>query len=888
MGARRLSRLRAFAAKLRGFLRGQREDRDFQDEIQDHLQRLTERFMAQGLSREDAIRAARRQFGNTTLLKEDCRALQTLPSIEILWRDLRYAVRTLWRSPGFAAAAVLALALGIASNTAIFSVVHATFLAPLPYHDADQLVFVWSSNRSGRSATTAADFFEWRRRSSAFSELHVTGMRMVNLAGGDRPEQVRAQFATPGLPGMMCSGHPLAMGRLFLEEEGTAGRDQVVILSHNLWQERFGGDSNVLGQAIRIDSKAFTVVGVLGKAPCDHLPWRLWMPRAFSPDQINRDFRNLLVMARLKPGVSIDQANADMKTVTDELAREFPASNTGWGASVQPLRNNFLNANTRTTLWMMLGAVGFVLLIACANVANLLLARGTARQRELAIRRALGASRRAIVRQLLTESVLLALVGGTLGVGLAAAAMRVILAVMPPGLLPSEVDVRLSVPVLLFTLAACVFSALLFGLAPAWQAARTDANATLKETARAVGDGRHLLRRTLVVLEFALALTLLTGGGLTIQSLITIARTDLGYRSEGVFTFYLPVDERLKEAEAIDTFYRQFAERVSAVPSVTSVSYSSGMPAGGAWNAIPFTIAGRGDGDRAQRPSARFNQVSPAYFETLGIRIVRGRAFTEADRLGTVPVAIVNETFVKRHFHDVDPLTQRVVVDQFNPGVTNLGIGIERQVVGVASDIRNLGPASEGLPEIHVPFAQSTWARNWIAVRTAGDPLAVHQPIAAVVRSIDPDLPMVEVRTMDQLVATTTSGARFTTILFGAFAFVALLLAALGIYGVMAFAVAQRTHEIGLRIALGAGRSQVVGQVLRDGMKAALLGTFLGAAGAYFVARSMRGMVPGVGPGDPTAFIVVVATLIGAALVACLVPASRAASVDPMTALRQE
>ena len=836
MSSRRESRLRAFAAKLRGFLRGPQRDDEFDGEIQEHVRLLTDRFVAQGMSREEAALAARRQFGNTTLLQEDRRDLQTFPSVEVLWRDLRYALRTLRRSPGFAAAAVLALALGIASNTAIFSVVHATFLAPLPYHDADRLVMVWSSNQGNRNATAAADFFEWRRRSSAFSDLHVTGMQMVNLAGGDRPEQMRAQAATPGLPGMMCLGHPLAMGRLFLEEEGTPGRDQVVILSHKLWQERFGGDPDVLGQAIRIDGKSFTVVGVLGKAPCDHLPWQLWIPRAFSPDQINRDFRNVLVMGRLKPGVSLDQANADMKIVADQLAREFPKSNAGWGARVEPLRNNFLNASTRTSLWMMLGAVGFVLLIACANVANLLLARGTARQRELAIRRALGASRRTIVRQLLTESVLLALVGGTLGVGLAAAAMRAILAVMPPGLLPSEVDVRLSVPVLLFTLTACVLSGVLFGLAPAWQAVHTDPNATLKETGL-FREGRHLLRRTLVVAEFALALTLLTGGGLTIQSLINIARTDLGFRSEGVFTFYLPVeDDRLKDADAIDTFYRQFAERVSAVPSVTSVSYSSGMPAGGAWNAVPFTIAGRAVEERSQRPSARFNQVSPDYFETLGIRMTRGRGFTEADRIGTVPVAIVNETFVKRYFPDVDPLTQRVVIDQFNPGVTNLGPGIERQIVGVSGDVRNLGPASESLPEIHVPFGQSTWARNWIAVRTAGDPLAVHQPIAAVVRSIDPDLPMVEVRTMDQLIATSTSRARFTTILFSAFAFVALLLAALGIYGVMAFAVAQRTHEIGLRIALGAGRSQVVGQVLRDGMWMALLGTIIGSAGAYFVA----------------------------------------------------
>ena len=888
MRARRESRLRAFAAKLRGFLSGQPPDDGFDDEIQEHVRLLANRFVAQGMSREEAALAARRQFGNTTLLQEDRRDMQTFPSVEALWRDVRYALRALLRNPGFTAAAILAVALGIASNTAIFSVVHATFLAPLPYRDADQLVMVWSRNQGNRSATAAADFFEWRRRSSVFSDLHVTGMRMVNLAGGDRPEQMRAQSATPGLSDMMCRGYPLAIGRQFLEEEGTPGRDQVVILSHNLWQERFGSDPNVLGQAIRIDAKAFTVVGVLGKAPCDHLPWRLTIPRAFSPDQINRDFRNLLVMGRLKPGVSIDQANADMKNVTDALAREFPKSNTGWGASVEPLRNNFMAANTRTTLWMMFGAVGFVLLIACANVANLLLARGTARQRELAIRRALGASRRTIVRQLLTESVLLALVGGALGVGLAAAAMRAILAVMPPFLLPSEVDVRLSLPVLLFTLTACVLSGVLFGLAPAWQAARTDANATLKETARAAGGGRHRLRHTLVVVEFALALTLLTGGGLTIQSLINIARTDPGFRSDGVFTFYLPVDDRLEDADAIDTFYRQFAERVSAVPSVTSVSYSSGMPAGGAWNAVPFTIAGRAVGDPPQRPSARFNQVSPAYFETLGIRIARGRAFTEADRIGMAPVAIVNETFVKRYFPDVDPLTQRVVIDQFNPGVTNLGPGIERQIVGVSGDVRNLGPASESLPEIHVPFAQSTWARNWIAVRTAGNPLAVHQPIAAVVRSIDPDLPMVEVRTMDQLIANSTLSVRFTTVLFGAFAFVALVLAALGIYGVMAFAVAQRTHEIGLRMALGAGRSRVVGQVLRDGMRMAFFGTLIGSVGAYFVARGMRGIVPGVAPGDPTAFVVVAATLIGAALVACLLPASRAASVDPMTALRQE
>jgi predicted permease len=804
-------------------------------------------------------------------------------------RDLRYGVRLLLKHPGFTAVAVAALALGIAANTAIFSVVYTTFLEPLPYRDPDQLVMVWSRIQGNRNVSAAGDYVEWKRRATAFSDLNAWSGRRVNLATGGRPEQVQAGIATPGFLSMMGYGYPLTMGRDFLEEEGTVGKDQAVILTYSLWQERFGGDATIVGKPIRIDSKPYTVVGILGQGPGDRQQNRMWLPLAFKKEQLNHDFHWLLVMGRLKPGVTIAQANSNMASVTRAMAQEFPASNTGWSASVEEFRNNFLSDNTKNALWLMLGAVGFVLLIACANVANLLLARGTARQRELAIRGALGASRAEVVRQLVIESLVLAVVGGVLGVLLAAGAMRIILSVMPAFMLPSESDVRLNVPVLLFTLGACLVSGVLFGCAPAWQAARADINSTLKEAGRAPGDGRHLLRRMLVVAEFALALTLLTGGGLALHSLVAMANTNLGFRSDSLLTFSLPIPaDRFANEEAVTAFYAQMLERMRAVPGVQSASVSTGIPVRGVNFGMPFTIVGKPVSDPGQRPGAGFNMVSPDYYKTFGIRISRGRAFTEQDRRGGVPVAIVNDRFVDRYFKGVDPLTQRIVVEQLIPGVTKLGPGIEWQIVGVYSNVRNAGPGRDGFPQIDVPFSQSPWPDANVTVRTAGDPQSVQQSLAAVIRSMDPDLPMADVRTMDQIVSSSMSNARFNTILFSSFAFVALVLAALGIYGVMSFIVARRTHEIGLRMALGADRSRVVRQVLREGLTTALLGTALGSVGAWFVARGMRGLLPGIGATDPTAFVAVAVTLLAAALVACLVPATRAASVDPVVALRQE
>jgi putative ABC transport system permease protein len=802
-------------------------------------------------------------------------------------RDARVGLRLLWRQPAFTAIAVAALALGIAANTAIFSVVHATLLAPMPYRDPDQLVMVWSRIQNNRNVTAAADYLEWVRQSQSFQGLHAWTGRPVSLSSEGQPEQVQAQITTPGF--LRTIGAPFEMGRDFLPEEGVVGRDQSVILTNRFWRDRFAGDRSILNRAIRLDGKQYTVVGVLAPGATDRLQNKLYLPLAFAPDQINHDFHWLLVLGRLKPGVTLAQANADMVNVSKRIAEAFPASNKGWSSSVEPLQNNFLDRNTIAALWLLLGAVGFVLLIACANVANLLLARGAARQREIAVRASMGASRARLFSQFITESVVLAMIGGVLGLALASALLNGIMALMPAFTLPSEADVQLNAPVLLFTFAASVLSGVLFGVAPAWQGTRANLNEVLKEAGRsAIGGGRQWTRRAFVVTQFALALTLLAGAGLAIHSTVKLTYVDLGFKRDHLLTFFLPIpDGRLKGPERVEAFYRELLDKIRTVPGITSASASTGMPVSGTGFGMPFHFAGKPFQDPSQRPGAGFNMVTPEFFKTFGIRIERGRAFTDQDSANAPRVAIVNDAFVRQYLKGQDPLKQRLMIEQLIPGVTKLGEAVEWQVVGVYRDVRNGGPRGD-FPEIDVPFAQSPWPGSIVAVRTSVAPDGVRQSIAATIRAIDPELPMTDVRTMDQVVHESLAGDRFQALLFGAFAVVALMLAALGIYGVMSFSVAQRTHEIGLRMALGAGREQVVRQILREGMTTALVGLVIGVAGAWLVGRAMQGMVFGVGAIDPTAFSIVAGLLLLAAALACLVPARRAASIDPMTALRQE
>jgi putative ABC transport system permease protein len=805
-----------------------------------------------------------------------------------LWRDLQFGLRLLWKTPGFTSVAVLALALGIGANTAIFSVVYATLLAPLPYHQPDRIVMVWSFVGGSRNGVAAGDFLDWKRQNTTFESIAAWTGRQMSLSNSNRPEQVEAQFCTPGFLGVL--GQPLLLGRDFLPEEGELGKDHEVILTYRLWKNRFASDRDILGKQVRMDAEQYTVVGVLAPGATDRVRSELYVPLAFRPSQINHDFHWILVMARLKPGVTVAQANSDMQSVTKHIAEEFPKSNQGWGASVEPLHNDFLNRDTIRALWILLGAVGFVLLIACANVANLLLARGTARQREVAVRGALGATPGQLFSQFLMESLALATLGGALGVALAWGFLKALLTLMPAYTLPSEADVTLNIPVLLFTMAATMLAGVLFGCAPAFQAMHLNVNDTLKEGGRGgVGVARHRLRHALVLAEFSLALTLLTAAGLAIHSFWNITHVDMGFRTDHILTFGLPMPtDRRPQAEQMVTFYRQMIDRVQALPGVTSASVSTGIPVEGTNFGMPFDIVGKEASDRSQRLGAGFNMVTPSYYQTFGVRISRGRAFTEADIAGGLPVAIVNSALVKKYMPNVDPLTQRLSVEQLIPGVANLGPAISWQIVGVYQDVRNGGPKDGDFPEIDVPFAQSPWPGVQMAVRTVGDPANMSKSLAAVIQSLDPDLPMADVKTMDRLLDDSMGSDRFGAVLFGSFATVALILAAFGIYGVMSFAVAQRTHEIGLRMALGAAPSQVLGLILKEGMTLGFIGLLIGFAGAWGAGRLMKGLLYGIGSIDPLAFSAVATVLMLSALLACYVPARRATQVDPIAALRDE
>jgi predicted permease len=805
-----------------------------------------------------------------------------------LARNIRFGLRLLGKNLGFTSVALLALTLGIGANTAIFSVVYATLLAPLPYPNPDQLVIVWSKINGNRNGVSAGDFLDWKQQSTVFQDLCAWTGGNYSLSTSDHPEMIQTRLVTPGFNNMV--GTPFFLGRDILPEEGVVGRDRVVVMTHRLWVERFGSDRDIIGKPIRLNGESYTVVGVLTVGQPDRLESQLFVPLAFKPDQINHEFHFILVMGRLKPGVTLQQANANMESVTRHIAEVYPKSNKGWGATVEPLKNDFISKDLIKNIWLLMGAVGFVLLIACVNVANLLLARGTVRQKEIAVRASLGATRGQLFAQFLTESFALSLIGGVLGVSLAWGLLKVIVSLVPPFTLPSEADIRLNLPVLFFSLAATLLAGVLFGCAPAWQTARLNLSDVLKESGRsAVSAGRHGVRRTLVVLEFALALTLLAGAGLVIHSFWKLTRVDLGFRQDHILTFFLPVtNERFSTPEQINAFYRLLLDKVGALPGITAASASTGMPIIGTNFGMPFNLAGQAVNDPSSRPGAGFTMVTPEFFKTFGIQIEKGRAITEQDVAGGLPIAVVNEAFAKKYLSNLDPLTQRLVVEQLIPGVTKLGPPIEWQIVGVYHNVHNGGVRGDGFPEIVVPFWQSPWPQAGLAVRTFGDPASMTKSITAVVRSVDPNLPLDQVKTMDQLVDESLAGDRFSTVLFSSFAGVALLLAAIGIYGVMSFAVAQRTHEIGLRIALGAGPNQVLRLVLGEGLLLAFAGLLVGLAGTYFVGRVMKTLLYQVNAMDPAAISAVASVLLLSAFFACYIPARRATQVDPMVALREE
>jgi putative ABC transport system permease protein len=801
--------------------------------------------------------------------------------------NFRYSLRMLRKNPGLTAAVVATLMLGIGATTAIYTVVYAVLLAPLPYPHPEQLVMVWSKVNGHNNGMSAGDFLDWMQQSHSFQELAAWTGGSFNLATERQPEHVAGKRATPGWFAMQ--GIPFLLGRDFLPDEGIPGHDHEVILTHKLWK-RLGANRGILGESLRLNGEAYTVVGVLALGLADRFDEELTVPLAFRPEQINHDYHWLLTMGRLKSGVTLQQAQEDMEAVTAHIAEMYPVSNKGWGASVEPLQNDFLPPERIRNLWLLLGAVGFVLLIACVNVANLLLAKGAGRLREIAIRGAVGAGREQVFAQFLTESLVLALIGGGLGIGLGVALLRAILSIVPEGILPSEANLQLDIHVLLAALAVTTAAGLVFGCAPAWYASRVDPGESLKEGGRSsAGSSSHKLRRGLIAGEFALALSLLAGAGLAIHSFWNLTRVDLGVRTDHVLLFGLNQPEkRFQSPEQMNAYNRQMLSVLRGVPGVSSVATVTGIPLRGPSDGMPFSVVGGPTyADPSQRPGTGFQSVSADYFKTFGIQVVRGRSFSDQDTSSSVRVAMVNEEFVRRFLKDLDPLRQSLSIEQIIPGLPKLGPAVDWQIIGVFHDVR-YGDFRDPFPEVDVPFAQSLSPNVTIGIRTSGEPAAMGKTIAAAVHSVDSEVALTRLRTLDQVKEESLGEDRYTMVLFAGFALVALLLAAVGIYGLMAFAVSQRTSEIGLRLALGASRVNVIGLILKEASLLAMIGLVIGLVGAIFVGRTMRTTLYGVAAMDYAVIVAVGVILLGTALFASYWPARRAAMIDPMQALRIE
>ena len=804
-----------------------------------------------------------------------------------LIQNLRYSLRILRKSSGLTAAVIATLALGIGATTAIYTVVYATLLAPLPFPQPDQLVMVWSKINEHNNVMSAGDFLDWRQQNKSFQDLVAFTGGNFNLSTQDQPEHVNGRLATPGLFNMM--GFPFLLGRDFLPEEAVPGQDQVVILTYKLWN-RLGANRNIVGQPMRINGTSYTVVGVLSPGIADRYDAQLTAPLTFTPAQINHDYHWLLTMGRLKPGVSLRQAQADMDAVTSHIAAAYPASNQGWGASVEPLKNDFLPPDRVQTLWLLLGAVGFVLLIACVNIANLLLAKGAARQKEIAVRGSLGATRRQVFAQFLTESLVLALIGGGIGIGVGLVLLRALVTVMPQGTLPGEADLHLDFHVLAVALAATTVAGLLFGCAPAWYASNVDPAESLKDGGRSgTSSGSHRLRRLLIVGEFALALALLAGAGLAIHSFWNLTRIDLGIRTDHVLTFRLEQPRgRFQDPAQMNVYHQQILSGIRSIPGVSSATAVTGTPLRGTSDGMAFTLAGgRTYSDPSQRPNTNFQSVASDYFKTFGIEVLKGRAFTEHDTPSSMRVAMVNQEFAKRYLRGTDPFSQRLSIEEIVPGLPKLGPAVEWQIVGIFHNVR-YGDFRGDYPEVDVPFAQSLSPDVTIGVRTAEDPAAMTKTISAAVHSVDPQIALANIRTMDQVKDESLAGDRFTMFLYASFAIVALLLAAVGIYGLMAFAVSQRTQEIGLRMALGASQNHVLRLIVKEASELTVVGLGLGFAGAVLVGRTMHATLYGVGTLDFSVIASVAVILFVTALLAAYLPARRAASIDPMQALRTD
>ncbi|HSE38021.1 MAG TPA: ABC transporter permease [Blastocatellia bacterium] len=809
-----------------------------------------------------------------------------------LFQDVRYGIRMLVKNPGFTIVAVLALTLGIGADSAIFSVVNAVLLRPLPYDESERLVFLSERSQVLEGMSIAyPNFLDWRTQNNAFESIGVYRRQSYNLTGSGEPERLVAGQVSADLFTVLRVN--ATQGRVFTNDEDQPGATPVVVLSHGLWQRRLGGDSGIIGQNLTLDGRGFTVIGIM--PPGFLFPSRaeLWTPvglQAKDPGWESRgNHPGLYAMARLKPGITVEQARDDMEIVAANLEKQYPDSNTGNRATITPALENIVR-DIRSALLVLLSAVGFVLLIACANVANLLLARATNRQKELAIRTALGASRTRIIRQLLTESMLLSFAGGALGLLLAQAGVKLIVAISPNSI-PRAAEIGLDRRVLVFTIAVSVLTGIIFGLAPALQASKPDLNETLKEAGRGSTGRRHILRGALVVSEVALTMVLLIGAGLMIRSFYHLQRVDPGFVADNLLTFNVALPaKKYPEGQQRVNFYQQLLHNLRALPGVESVGMATGLPLGNNGWQSGFWIEGRPEPPQGQRPLTEVAFVSPGYIDTMKMTLLNGRNFTEQDVKPSTPpdpqhpnftpptVTVIDEEFARRYWPDGNPVGEQISF--WGGKVTIVGVVRRVKMEGLSTDSNRV--------QSYYPYLQNPGGNMSIVLRTAGDPTALSNVVRQQVLAIDPDQPIYGVQTMGEIWTDSIAPDRLLLMLLGTFAAVALILAGVGIYGVMAYSVTQRTHEIGIRMALGARQSNVLGMVIRQGMTLAVVGLAIGLGGAWLATRAMASLLFGVSATDPATFGAISLVLAGVALGACFVPALRATKVDPMIALRYE
>jgi len=820
--------------------------------------------------------------------------------METLWNDLRYGWRVMRRSPGFAAVAILTLAIGIGANAAIFSIVNGVLLRPLPFPDSSRIVTIWETDANRnvvRGTASPAEFLDWRDMNHSFAELSGWRSLLFTITGSGNAEQVHGSQVTGNFFRMLGVGP--VIGRDFSSEDEKPGREQVAILTYALWRRHYGGDSSVIGKSILLDEKSYTIIGILprsfslyGVAP----ELDIWVPFAFNRAPLNREDHELVIFGRLRPGVSLPQAQAEMETIVSQLKKQYPGIDQENGVRVSGFHDELIKS-LRPSIVILLAAVGFVLLIACANVANLMLARAATREREIAVRAALGAGRRRILRQLLTESALMALMGGALGIAVAYGGIHLLRGGLPPiggrGQIPHVEWIGIDGTVLAFTLFVSLLTGIIFGLAPAIQISRSELFESLKEGSRGSTAGRrsHFIQSSLVVSEVALSLMLLVGAGVLIRSFFLIMSDSLGFDPSNVFSMQIFLSApHYPKAAQVNNFYQRVIEGVGALPGVKSASAANFLPLTGWSGFCDFDISGRATPPSGEHFTGQYRVADWRYLQTMGISVKQGRDLVASDGVDTQSVALINEALARRYWPNQDPVGQQIRLkfpDTRQPWDPEPREGW-LNIVGIVSDVRDWEWGEQKIGQIYLPYTQNASRIMHLVVRSEGDPTQLVSGVRSVVASVDPNQPVTDARSMDDYLAASVSRRRLSMLLLVLFAGVATVLAAVGIYGVMAYAVTQRSHEIGIRMALGAEPNDVLRMVVSDGMKLAGIGLLIGIAASYAAVHYLASQLYGVKAKDP---ITVVCVSVGLALVAisaCYFPARRATKVDPLEALRYE